>query len=108
MKQSKLRRRRVIRYAILYFVMLIVFIGLIVGPLVAGKNIPTKDISNSLKGPLAGLVQPVGLNNDDTLGQTETGVKAPGYTGAGTSTRTTAVAQSSAAATTAGNKIRFF
>merc|ERR1711981_265835 len=37
MKQSKLRKRRVWRYAVLYFVMLVVFIVLIVAPIVAGK-----------------------------------------------------------------------
>ena len=40
MKQSKLRRRRVIRFAILYFIMLALFVGLIVGPIVAKDKIP--------------------------------------------------------------------
>jgi 1,3-beta-glucan synthase len=81
MKQSKLRRRRVIRYAILYFVMLVVCVGLVVGPVVAGKNIPS-----SLLSPLKGtdLVQPTGLNNDDTMSRTPTGTGSIGYTGEGT------------------------
>lgn len=37
MKQSKLRRRRVIRFAIVYFVLLVVFIALVAGPVYAGK-----------------------------------------------------------------------
>jgi 1,3-beta-glucan synthase len=50
----------VIRYAILYFVMLIVFLCLIVGPVVAGKY-----LKFDLNLPLE-LIQPTGLNNNDT------------------------------------------
>lgn len=66
MKQTKLRRRRVFRYAILYFVMLIVFVGLIVGPVVAGDKIPTDSISilNDLD-----LMQPAGQDNNDTTAE---------------------------------------
>lgn len=85
MKQSKLRRRRVFRYAILYFVMLVVFVGLIVGPIVAGKHIPAS-ITDSLSS--TSLVQPTGQDNDDTIGTEETGVRADGYTGAGLKTMT--------------------
>jgi len=89
MKQSKLRRKRVFRYAILYFVMLIVFVGLIVAPIVAGKNIPSS-ITGSLDS--THLVQPNNQDNDDTIGRTETGVRAPGYSGAGLKTMTTSAA----------------
>jgi len=80
MKQSKLRRRRVFRYAVLYFVMLVVFVGMIVGPIVAGSKIPTKDISKSLGS--FNLFQPTGQNNDDTLGTDMTGTGSVGYDGA--------------------------
>jgi 1,3-beta-glucan synthase len=60
LKQSKLRRRRVIRYAILYFIMLIVFICLVAGPIVASRFI------NGLPSIPMDLLQPTGLNNNDT------------------------------------------
>jgi 1,3-beta-glucan synthase len=41
LKQTKLRRRRVIRYAILYFFLLVVFVAVMVGPVVAGKYVPS-------------------------------------------------------------------
>ncbi|PKS10859.1 hypothetical protein jhhlp_002616 [Lomentospora prolificans] len=63
MKQTKLRRRRVFRFAILYFVMLVVFVGLIVGPVVAGSKIPTDSIG-ILKDYK--LIQPVDQNNNNT------------------------------------------
>lgn len=75
MKQTKLRRRRVFRYAVLYFVMLVVFLALIVGPIVAGDRVPTS-LFNTINGisKTNPLVQP---NNDtlknDTLGWSQTG-----------------------------------
>jgi 1,3-beta-glucan synthase len=60
LKQTKLRKRRVIRYAILYFVILIVFVALIAGPLVAGKY-----LNFGAEIPMD-LLQPTGLNNNDT------------------------------------------
>ncbi|KAI1946733.1 1,3-beta-D-glucan synthase [Ophidiomyces ophidiicola] len=66
LKQSKLRKRRVIRFAILYFLMLIVFVCLIAGPLVARRFV-TKLPSIPL-----GLLQPVNQNNNDTTSE-ETG-----------------------------------
>ncbi|KAF8423784.1 glucan synthase [Tirmania nivea] len=43
-KQSKLRKKRVIRFAVVYFLMLVIFVALIVGPVVVGnmflKNLP--------------------------------------------------------------------
>jgi 1,3-beta-glucan synthase len=62
MKQTKLRKRRVIRYAILYFFLLIIFLCLIVGPIVAGKFLKL-DIGNSI--PMQ-IMQPTGYNNNDT------------------------------------------
>jgi len=65
LKQTKLRKRRVIRYAILYFVLLVVFLGLIIGPVIVGKQ---------LKFPKLGLpmeiMQPTGYNNNNTQAST--------------------------------------
>ena len=63
LKQSKLRKRRVWRYAILYFVMLIVFIVLFAGPIILNnygftKNLPTISFMD--------LVQPTNQTNNDT------------------------------------------
>ena len=60
MKQTKLRKRRVIRYAILYFVLLVVFLALIIGPIVAGKY-----IKFNVNLPME-ILQPTGFNNNDT------------------------------------------
>ncbi|KAF2500178.1 beta-1,3-glucan synthase-like protein [Lophium mytilinum] len=78
LKQSKLRKRRVIRYSILYFFLLIVFVALIVGPIVAGKfltTLPTIPMD---------LLQPTGLNNNDTSGS-HTGTAKNGKAAAATS-----------------------
>ncbi|KAK3319796.1 glycosyltransferase family 48 protein [Cercophora scortea] len=81
MKQSKLRKRRVIRYAVLYFVLLVVFVALLAGPLAAKSVIP-QSLFKSL-GDIGGfgLLQPTGLNNDDTAGKKETGTAAASYSG---------------------------
>ncbi|EAS36399.3 1,3-beta-glucan synthase component FKS1 [Coccidioides immitis RS] len=70
LKQSKLRKRRVIRFAILYFLMLILFVILIAGPLIARRFI-TKfpDIPFD-------LLQPINQDNDDTTNE-ETGSGLP-------------------------------
>ncbi|KAI9797952.1 MAG: 1,3-beta-D-glucan synthase [Piccolia ochrophora] len=68
LKQSKLRKRRVIRFAILYFIMLIAFVCLLAGPIVAGKFIPENPIGNPMD-----LVQPNNQNNTDTEGRKHTG-----------------------------------
>jgi len=83
MKQSKLRRRRVFRYAVLYFVMLVVFVGLVVGPTVAGGRIPESSLSGIKQSGFVGdLFQPVGQDNNDTQDRTETGTGRAGYSGA--------------------------
>ncbi|KAI0127976.1 glycosyltransferase family 48 protein [Xylariales sp. AK1849] len=91
MKQSKLRRRRVVRFAVLYFVMVIVFVALIVGPIVAGKYIPSS-LSSSI--PMQ-LLQPSGQDIDNTRNETQTGTGNPSYSGAGST------------ATASSNKFRF-
>jgi len=92
MKQSRLRRKRVIRYSLLYFLLLAVMVGLIVGPIVAGPMLP-KDIGNTVNGFGFALFQPNKQDNDDTLGTKQTGTGMPGYSGAGL-TMTTATATS--------------
>ncbi|KAI4627531.1 uncharacterized protein J4E88_001571 [Alternaria novae-zelandiae] len=75
LKQTKLRKRRVIRYAILYFVLLVVFLCLIVGPIVAGKYIKL-DVGLPLS-----ILQPTGYSNNDTTntptGSCVNGMKCP-------------------------------
>jgi 1,3-beta-glucan synthase len=83
MKQSKLRRRRVIRFAILYYVMLVLFLALIVGPAVAGDQIlpllpeqlePGQELIGGFR-----LMQPWNQSNDDTNSTSLTGTGRPGY-----------------------------
>ncbi len=103
MKQTKLRRRRVFRYAVLYFTLLVVFVGMIVGPAVAGKNIPDS-VENSLSGFGMKLFQPVDQDNDDTMGEDETGTGNPEYSGA----RKTSSAEDTAQATeSVAERLRF-
>ena len=101
MKQNKLRRKRVFRYAVLFFIMLILFVGLIAGPIVGGKKIPasvTAKLSDYF------LVQPTGQNNDDTAGHTQTGTGAPKYSGIYTPSSSAA----SSATSTVEAKMRLF
>lgn len=93
MKQTKLRRRRVIRYAILYFVMLVVFLALIVGPIVAGRFLPKDLLKGSILDEFA-LQQPTGQNNDDTRGREPTGTRYSNYSGVFTPSSTSTAAQS--------------
>ncbi|KHO01134.1 beta-1,3-glucan synthase catalytic subunit [Metarhizium album ARSEF 1941] len=84
MKQSKLRRRRVTRYAILYFVLLVVFVGLIIGPVVLKKaNVLKPDDFKKwykdLKISDMRLMQPNFLNNKNTHQSSETGTANPTY-----------------------------
>jgi len=86
--------------------MLVVFVALIVGPLVAGKQIPSSAF-DMLK--QYDLVQPTGLSNDDTYGSSQTGTGDPSYTGWATRTMSTATdgdAQTTTSADAA--KIRLF
>lgn len=82
LKQSKLRRRRVIRFAILCYAMLVLFLALVVGPSVVGQQM---DIDIEEIVPTIGnfrLVQPNGLEKDNTNGTTMlTGTGADDYTG---------------------------
>ena len=60
LKQTKLRRRRVIRFAILYFLMFILFLVLIIGPIIVKKFIHL-DLTIPMH-----LMQPTGQDNNDT------------------------------------------
>lgn len=64
-KQNKLRKRMVKKYATLFFTILVIYVVIIVAPAVAGHNM---DLGDSLHfGTISdGLVQPKGLLNNDT------------------------------------------
>ncbi|KAG6004335.1 hypothetical protein E4U21_001148 [Claviceps maximensis] len=85
MKQSKLRRRRVVRYAVLYFLLFIVFVALIAGPVALKKVLKEANLKKfydtvNLKGTIGPLMQPNFLNHDDTQASSETGTGAATYT----------------------------
>ncbi|KAH8727038.1 putative 1,3-beta-glucan synthase component FKS1 [Phaeosphaeriaceae sp. PMI808] len=61
LKQTKLRKRRVIRYAILYFLLLVVFLALVVGPVVVGGK-----LKFALPKLPMEILQPTGYNNNNT------------------------------------------
>lgn len=67
------------RYAVLYFALLLLFLILIVGPSLAGQYVPSS-VTDMLSS--TNLVQPTNLDNNDTIGSTQTGTGAAGYTGA--------------------------
>jgi 1,3-beta-glucan synthase len=90
----------VFRYAVLYFALLLLFLILIVGPSLAGKYVPSS-ITDMLSS--TNLVQPTNLDNNDTIGATETGTGAADYTGALQTMSASASATAAAAA-----KIRLF
>jgi len=87
MKQSKLRKRRVWRYAVLYFVLLIIALVLIVGPCVAGSKILSPSLESSIPQK---LFQPIGQNNNDTRNRNETGT---GATASATASSTASLAR---------------
>jgi 1,3-beta-glucan synthase len=97
MKQSKLRKRRVWRYAVIYFVLFVVFLALLVGPLIVGKMLLTDSLTSSI--PMK-LYQPTGQDNNDTLGYNQTGT--------GCTTCTTAGATGSTSTSTAAARVRLF
>jgi len=73
----------VFRYAVLYFVMLVVFVGLVVGPIVGGSKIPESSLRGIKGNDFVGdLFQPAGQDNNDTQDRTETGTGKVGYSGA--------------------------
>ena len=79
LKQTKLRKRRVVRFAILYFVMLVLYIVLIAGPIVAGPH-----VGSSLSSLPMQLSQPNNLKNNDTSSsQTGTALQSGAATASG-------------------------
>lgn len=56
-KQTKLRRRRVIRFSVVYFLLLVVFLALVVGPTVAKSMLVGISYSIGSNLPFNGLVQ---------------------------------------------------
>ncbi|KAF5102810.1 hypothetical protein DV451_001700 [Geotrichum candidum] len=66
LKQNKLRKRMVRKYATLYFGLLLLFLILIIAPAVAGKSMDTSSITKNLPEFAKGLVQPTGQDNNDT------------------------------------------
>ena len=66
LKQSKLRKRRVVRYAILYFLMFFLFLILMVGPAIAGKYVGSSVTSGLDNSGILYLLQPTDWNNNDT------------------------------------------
>jgi 1,3-beta-glucan synthase len=89
LKQSRLRKRRVIRYSILYFALLVLFVVLVVAPIVAGKYLTFANIP-------ANLAQPTGFNRNDTL-SSETGTAVATDGGGAAATGTAAAATTAAA-----------
>ncbi|KAJ5415930.1 hypothetical protein N7465_004625 [Penicillium sp. CMV-2018d] len=88
LKQSKLRKRRVVRFAILYFVMLLIFVVIIAAPVVLRNtgsldSILKNDLWKSLgvsKTNAVGLLQPLDHGLNDTVSW-YTGSNIPkGYT----------------------------
>lgn len=65
LKQTRLRKRMVKRYATLYSFILLLFAGCIVGPAVAASHVP-KDLGGTLTGVFHNLVQPRNTSNNDT------------------------------------------
>ena len=74
--------------------MLVVFIGLIVGPIVAAKPI-TSGTSTLFTGEgiIGQLLQPVGLDHNDTRGTNQTGTGDPSRSGAQVTASTSVTAK---------------
>ncbi|RDW94034.1 1,3-beta-glucan synthase [Aspergillus mulundensis] len=64
LKQSKLRKRRVVRFAILYFAMLILFLVLVIAPLIVRNMDMNIDLGTGI---LSELLQPIDKDNNDTI-----------------------------------------
>ena len=64
LKQARLRKRMVRKYASLYFLILVIFAACIIGPAVASSHVHS--IGKSLTGVAHNLFQPRNLSNNDT------------------------------------------
>lgn len=67
MKQNRLRKRIVRRYATLYFALLILFVALIAGPAVAGNKVPKQNLDIA---GISGLIQPKDVNATENFTST--------------------------------------
>ncbi len=88
-----------IRYAILYFTLLVLFVVLFIGPVIVRKYI------NSLPTIPLDLMQPTGQNKNDTFSSVTGSVLVPGLGGDGSGATATGGSGggSGSAATTAGS-----
>lgn len=50
MKQSKLRKRRVWRFAVMYFSLFVLFLALAIAPVLGGAKVPVESLINSVSG----------------------------------------------------------
>lgn len=67
LKQTKLRKRRVVRYSILYFSLFVLFMVLLIAPAVIGNLGLLQDTFESMYGEsFMYLMQPNNWNNNDT------------------------------------------
>jgi 1,3-beta-glucan synthase len=73
-KQSRLRRRRVIRYAMLYFVLLVLFLVLFIGPVIVRRFMDLPALPSTFKD----FQQPTGQDNNDTVSTVTGSVLIPG------------------------------
>ncbi|CAK7906254.1 1,3-beta-glucan synthase component Fks1p [[Candida] anglica] len=67
LKQARLRKRMVRKYCTLYFAVLVLFVIIIAGPAIAASKVK-QTLADKLNGGgiMAGLMQPIGLSNNDT------------------------------------------
>jgi predicted PurR-regulated permease PerM len=96
-KQSRLRKRRVIRFAVLYFALFLLFVILLIGPVIV------RNLNISLPSIPFELMQPTGQDNNDTSA-TITGSTIVNFgSGDDSSSGSTVTAAASAAASSASS-----
>jgi len=86
----------------LYFILLVIFVALIVGPVVAGAKIDTASLETVIP-LLKDYIQINGLDNNDTLNRNQTGTGCVTCSGG---TATGSAAQTSTTGT--NNRVRLF
>lgn len=91
-----------LRYSLLYFGLLLLFLIILIAPSVAGKYVPSS-IDSMLSS--TNLIQPTGQDNNDTIGRSATGTGAADYSGA---MLTMTQSSAAASATTAAAKVKLF
>ena len=94
LKQTKLRKRRVVRYALLYFTLFILFMVFLIAPAVIGNLGLLDDTFKSLQGKdFMYLMQPNDWNNNDTT-SSKTGSGLPNQAAQTAGSRASASASS--------------